>query len=146
MHPWLIRCADGWQWSELIGCLHYHNCVPLANLKADGFVITKAPITSGLMDFGRELLDVTTAVGRDGTLGPFDGIEMVGYEVFGCAVAEVELDTLTGESNLLQVDLCYDAAKSLNPVIDLGQIQGAFMVSLAERQPSLLVASGACLD
>ena len=95
---------------------------------------------------GRELLDVTTAVSRDGTLGPFDGIEMVGYEVFGCAVAEVELDTLTGENNLLQVDLCYDAAKSLNPVIDLGQIQGAFMVSLAERPPSLLIASGACLD
>ena len=40
---------------------------------------------------------------------------------------EVELDVLTGESNLLQADLIYDGATSLNPVIDLGQIQGCFM-------------------
>ena len=94
--------------------------MPLADLKADGFVAINAPITSGFMDFVKEV-DIKGTV-------TLDAHEIMGYDVFGCAVAEVELDTLTGENNILQVDLVYDAAKSLNPVIDLGQIQGAFMV------------------
>jgi xanthine dehydrogenase molybdopterin-binding subunit B len=45
-----------------------------------------------------------------------------GYTVYGCSVIEVELDVLTGENNVLGIDLVYDAAKSLNPVLDLGQV------------------------
>ena len=37
---------------------------------------------------------------------------------------------MTGETNVLRADVVYDAAKSLNPVIDLGQIQGCFVMGL----------------
>jgi xanthine dehydrogenase large subunit len=49
------------------------------------------------------------------------------YFSYGAAVAEVAIDTLTGESRVLRVDLVQDCGKSLNPVVDLGQIEGAFV-------------------
>jgi xanthine dehydrogenase large subunit len=42
-------------------------------------------------------------------------------------VAEVAIDTLTGESRVLAVDLIADCGNSLNPALDLGQIEGAFV-------------------
>ncbi len=49
------------------------------------------------------------------------------YFAYGAAVAEVVIDTLTGEWKLLRADLLYDAGKSLNPAIDIGQVEGAFI-------------------
>eukprot|EP00042_Codosiga_hollandica_P043046 m.403672 g.403672 ORF g.403672 m.403672 type:complete len:1401 (-) comp56466_c0_seq14:70-4272(-) len=49
------------------------------------------------------------------------------YASFGAACSEVELDTLTGEFNAVQTDLVMDAGASLNPGLDIGQIEGAFM-------------------
>jgi xanthine dehydrogenase large subunit len=49
------------------------------------------------------------------------------YFAYGAAVAEVALDTLTGETRLLQVDIVHDVGDSLNPAIDLGQIEGGFL-------------------
>jgi xanthine dehydrogenase large subunit len=49
------------------------------------------------------------------------------YFTYGGAVAEVAVDTLTGESRLLRADLLHDVGRSLNPAIDLGQIEGAFI-------------------
>ncbi|MET0279605.1 MAG: xanthine dehydrogenase molybdopterin binding subunit [Steroidobacteraceae bacterium] len=49
------------------------------------------------------------------------------YFAYGAAVAEVALDTLTGESRLLRVDILHDVGHSLNPAIDLGQIEGGFL-------------------
>ena len=37
------------------------------------------------------------------------------------------VDTLTGEWKLLRADALYDAGKSLNPAIDIGQVEGAFI-------------------
>jgi xanthine dehydrogenase large subunit len=42
-------------------------------------------------------------------------------------VSEVVLDTLTGESRLVRADVLHDVGRSLNPAIDLGQIEGAFI-------------------
>jgi xanthine dehydrogenase large subunit len=42
-------------------------------------------------------------------------------------VSEVVVDTLTGEWKLLRADALYDAGKSLNPAIDIGQVEGAFI-------------------
>jgi xanthine dehydrogenase large subunit len=60
--------------------------------------------------------DVTTHRGR-----PFY------YFAYGAAVSEVEIDTLTGEYRLLRVDILHDCGASLNPAIDLGQIEGGFV-------------------
>ena len=49
------------------------------------------------------------------------------YFAYGAAVSEVLLDTLTGEWKLQRADLLHDAGRSLNPAIDIGQIEGAFI-------------------
>jgi xanthine dehydrogenase large subunit len=49
------------------------------------------------------------------------------YYAYGAAVSEVVVDTLTGEWKLLRADALYDAGASLNPAIDLGQVEGAFI-------------------
>ncbi|MGE0576441.1 MAG: xanthine dehydrogenase molybdopterin binding subunit [Reyranella sp.] len=61
----------------------------------------------------------------------WDGAAMRGrpffYFSFGAAAAEVVIDTLTGENRVLRADLVQDCGASLNPAIDLGQIEGAFV-------------------
>ncbi len=49
------------------------------------------------------------------------------YFAYGAAVSEVIVDTLTGEWKLLRADILHDAGKSLNPAVDIGQIEGAFI-------------------
>ena len=49
------------------------------------------------------------------------------YFVYGAAATEVAIDTLTGESRVLRAELVQDCGRSLNPAIDLGQIEGAFV-------------------
>jgi xanthine dehydrogenase large subunit len=49
------------------------------------------------------------------------------YFAYAAAVAEVVVDTLTGEWRLLRADALYDAGQSLNPAIDVGQVEGAFI-------------------
>ena len=49
------------------------------------------------------------------------------YFAYGAAVSEVVIDTLTGESRVLRADLLHDAGQSLNPAIDIGQIEGGFI-------------------
>ena len=49
------------------------------------------------------------------------------YYAYGAAVSEVIVDTLTGEWKLLRADLLHDAGNSINPAIDIGQVEGAFI-------------------
>ncbi|MBL4639630.1 MAG: molybdopterin-dependent oxidoreductase [Kordiimonadaceae bacterium] len=49
------------------------------------------------------------------------------YFAYGAAVSEVVIDTLTGENRVLRTDILHEAGRSLNPVIDMGQIEGAFV-------------------
>ncbi len=49
------------------------------------------------------------------------------YFAYGAAVSEVELDTLTGENRILRTDILHDVGNSLNPALDIGQIEGAFV-------------------
>ena len=49
------------------------------------------------------------------------------YFANGAAVSEVLIDTLTGEYKVLRVDICQDVGESLNPALDIGQIEGAFI-------------------
>lgn len=49
------------------------------------------------------------------------------YFVYAAAAAEVAIDTLTGEMRVLRAEMVEDCGRSLNPAIDLGQIEGAFV-------------------
>jgi xanthine dehydrogenase large subunit len=49
------------------------------------------------------------------------------YFAYGASVSEVVIDTLTGEYKVVQVDICQDVGQSLNPAIDIGQIEGGFI-------------------
>jgi xanthine dehydrogenase large subunit len=49
------------------------------------------------------------------------------YFSYGAAVSEVVVDTLTGEWKLLRADVLHDAGRSINPAIDIGQIEGGFI-------------------
>lgn len=60
--------------------------------------------------------DKTTLTGR-----PFY------YFSYGAACTEVAIDTLTGESRVLKVDILHDVGTSINPAIDIGQIEGGFI-------------------
>src|SRR6185369_2564908 len=60
--------------------------------------------------------DKTTLTGR-----PFY------YFAYGAACSEVAIDTLTGENRVLAVDILHDVGTSLNPAIDIGQIEGGFI-------------------
>ena len=49
------------------------------------------------------------------------------YFAYGAACTEVAIDALTGESRVLKVDILHDVGRSINPAIDIGQIEGAFV-------------------
>lgn len=49
------------------------------------------------------------------------------YFAYGMAVAEVAVDTLTGETRVLRVDVLHDVGSSLNPALDIGQIEGGLL-------------------
>jgi xanthine dehydrogenase large subunit len=49
------------------------------------------------------------------------------YFAYGAAVTEVVIDTLTGENRILRADLLHDTGNSLNPALDIGQIEGAYV-------------------
>jgi xanthine dehydrogenase large subunit len=49
------------------------------------------------------------------------------YFAYGAAVTEVVVDTLTGENRTLRVDILHDCGESLNPAIDIGQVEGGYV-------------------
>ncbi len=49
------------------------------------------------------------------------------YFAYGLACTEVALDTLTGENRILRTDILHDAGASLNPALDIGQIEGGYV-------------------
>ena len=54
----------------------------------------------------------------------------MGYNVWAVAVTEVEVDILTGEMYVVRADLLEDAGLSTSPIVDIGQVEGAFIMGL----------------
>ncbi|XP_076041684.1 uncharacterized protein LOC143025623 [Oratosquilla oratoria] len=52
------------------------------------------------------------------------------YDIHGATCLEVEIDVLTGQYNVLRADIIEDCGRSLSPYIDVGQVEGAFVMGL----------------
>ncbi|MBL8389009.1 MAG: xanthine dehydrogenase molybdopterin binding subunit [Hydrogenophaga sp.] len=76
----------------------------------------------------------------------YDKVTMLGrpfyYFAYGAAVTEVAIDTLTGESRVLKVDILHDVGRSINPAIDIGQIEGGFVQGMGWLTTEQLVWNG----
>jgi len=64
------------------------------------------------------------------------------YFAYGAACSEVAVDTLTGEMKVARVDILHDVGQSLNPAIDLGQIEGGFVQGMGWLTSEELVFDG----
>jgi xanthine dehydrogenase large subunit len=65
------------------------------------------------------------------------------YFAYGAACSEVAIDTLTGEMKVERVDILHDVGRSLNPAIDIGQIEGGFVQGMGWLTTEELVFDGA---
>jgi xanthine dehydrogenase large subunit len=65
------------------------------------------------------------------------------YFAYGAACSEVSIDTLTGETRVDRADVLHDVGRSLNPALDLGQVEGAFVQGMGWLTSEELVWDGA---
>eukprot|EP01094_Clydonella_sp_ATCC50884_P005714 TRINITY_DN1466_c0_g1_i1.p1 TRINITY_DN1466_c0_g1~~TRINITY_DN1466_c0_g1_i1.p1 ORF type:complete len:1300 (-),score=523.01 TRINITY_DN1466_c0_g1_i1:381-3914(-) len=76
------------------------------------------------------------------------GPDALHYQNYGVALSMIELDVITGEVNVLCSNLLYDCGKSLNPAIDIGQCEGAFLMGVGHflRERMLYSEEGEALS
>jgi xanthine dehydrogenase/oxidase len=65
--------------------------------------------------------------------------QLFNYYCFGVAAAEVEVDTLSGLFDVVRADVLMDVGHSLNPAIDIGQVEGAFVQGIGRWTMEQLV-------
>ena len=104
LEPLKADLGDDAGTKELAAVAHFHRI----NMSANGFYATP--------DVGFEFTPEGGGEGR-----PFN------YYSYGAAVAVVEIDCLTGDHDVLSVDILMDIGDSLNPAIDIGQVEGGFV-------------------
>jgi xanthine dehydrogenase large subunit len=90
--------------------------IPFATLAKEAWMARISLSATGYYRTPKIHYDRATASGR-----PFF------YFAYGAAASEVIVDTLTGEYKVTRVDILHDAGKSLNPAVDLGQVEGGFI-------------------
>jgi xanthine dehydrogenase large subunit len=66
------------------------------------------------------------------------------YFAYGAACSEVAIDTMTGEMRIERVDILHDVGRSLNPAIDIGQIEGGFVQGMGWLTAEELVFDAVC--
>ncbi|WP_299651942.1 xanthine dehydrogenase molybdopterin binding subunit [uncultured Tateyamaria sp.] len=64
------------------------------------------------------------------------------YFAYGAAVTEVVIDSLTGENRILRTDILHDAGASLNPALDIGQVEGGYVQGVGWLTTEELVWDG----
>jgi xanthine dehydrogenase/oxidase len=107
LEPYRKKLGEKASFTDIVKAAYFDR----VNLSAQGFY--KTP------NIGYEFEKTGMGKGR-----PF------GYFTFGTACSEVEIDTLTGDFRVIRSDIVMDVGDSLNPYIDIGQIEGAFIQGL----------------
>lgn len=59
-----------------------------------------------------------------------NGQTLFTYQSYGMVATEVEIDVLTGEVQIARADILLDCGDSLNPAVDIGQVEGGFVMGL----------------
>ena len=95
------------------------NVVSFNDLVADAYIARVSLSTTGFYKTPGIHWDRAAGKGR-----PFY------YFAYGAACTEVEVDTYTGEYTIPRADILHDVGKSLNPALDLGQVEGGFVQGL----------------
>lgn len=90
--------------------------IPFPDLVREAYMARASLSATGFYKTPKIHFDFETGRGR-----PFF------YYACGAAVSEVAIDTLTGEYKVNRVDILHDVGRSLNPALDLGQIEGGFI-------------------
>lgn len=93
-----------------------HHRIPFADLVKKAYLARTHLSAAGFYATPKITWDRLNATGR-----PFF------YFAYGAACAEVTIDTLTGEWTLDRADILHDVGRSLNPAVDIGQIEGGFV-------------------
>eukprot|EP00479_Gromia_sphaerica_P007196 TRINITY_DN2310_c0_g1_i3.p1 TRINITY_DN2310_c0_g1~~TRINITY_DN2310_c0_g1_i3.p1 ORF type:complete len:325 (+),score=86.26 TRINITY_DN2310_c0_g1_i3:308-1282(+) len=108
-------------------------CVQAAMNACDKLNERLAPYKLELPDSTwEELVSIAGRIEDLSATGLFVGMDefVHTYFVWTAGLTMVEIDTLTGETQILRSDVVYDAGVSLNPDIDIGQIEGAFVTGI----------------
>lgn len=63
-------------------------------------------------------------------VGQFKITDVEGYNIYGMAAAEMQLDVLTGMYQIERVDIWEDLGESMSPKVDIGQVEGAFVMGI----------------
>ncbi|XP_046968170.1 aldehyde oxidase 1-like [Vanessa cardui] len=99
------------------------------------------PVRAQLTDPTWEVL-ISTAFDMNIDLqvhGFVNALDMQMYDIYGITLAEVEIDVLTGEWEIIRVDLIEDVGRSINPELDVGQVEGAFIFGVGYWTSETLV-------
>jgi xanthine dehydrogenase large subunit len=104
-----VRFADGQVW---VG----DTATPFNDVIAQAYMARISLSSTGFYKTPKIVWDRIKGTGR-----PFF------YFAYGAAVTEVVIDTLTGENRILRTDILHDCGASLNPALDIGQIEGGYV-------------------
>jgi xanthine dehydrogenase/oxidase len=132
-----FRGSDSMVWQALISTA-YGQRVPLIATFTSKIRGGEVPVPAMTFKTQEEQPNLP-GIERDKTAPIGGGVDsFVGF-TYSAALSVVEIDVLTGETTILSSDIVYDMGWSMNPAIDIGQVEGAFVQGVGYLMTEKLV-------